>query len=569
MAQPSEKKRPLSFYVTILLAIDVTLVALVILTGGIDVKLGPLRLQVQDLHYPAIILLGLLFLRRALLAGGREGKDKARWQDAFFGPAGSPTERWRAVEVLLAITAAYTLFVGNAAVARHRAFGSDAMSLGVAAQAAWNTVHGGWLATSLLEGGNYLGRHFSPAMAFIAQGYRFWESPELLIRLQTLFLAFGAWPVYLIAREKLEDRRWATALAILYLAHPAVRGMNLSGFHPVSFGLAPLILAFYLLDSRRRWGGYVFLAFALLCGEQLWITTAFFGLYLCVAKRRWREGLFLFLLTFYGYIFLLSFVMPKLGGVKGSFMGLYSHLGGGVKDILVALVSHPSQVKELLRDPGRIAYLKELFMPLAFLPLLGPAALLFGLPLLALNLLANDLSCYSVRSAHVVTVLPFLFLAAPSGLRFLKTGKGTQHLKLLSGPFVRWACLVLPLMAFGVSPAIHFSDDLPGGYREGFIKAASRIPVDAPLSAQDRLVPHLAHRRELQIFPETEGSAMVLAGVPGEEPEMPRGEFRDTLLELLTEHRYGVLYRDDFFLLLSENEGDRSPMMIKDIKSTL
>jgi hypothetical protein len=174
-----------------------------------------------------------------------------------------------------------------------------------------------------------------------------------------------------------------------------------------------------------------------------------------------------------------------------------------------------------------------------------------------------------VRSAHVVTVLPFLFLAAASGLRFLKTGKGTQHLKLLSGPFVRWACLVLPIMAFGVSPAVHFSDDLPEGYREGFIKASSRIPSDAPLSAQDRLVPHLAHRRELNLFPKTEGRAMVLAGLPGDEPDMPRGEFRDTLLGLLTEHRYGVLYRDDFFLLLSENEGDRSPMMIKDIKSTL
>ena len=44
----------------------------------------------------------------------------------------------------------------------------------------------------------------------------------------------------------------------------------------------------------------VFLAFALLCGEQLWIATAFFGLYLCVVRRRWREGLFLSLLTFYG-----------------------------------------------------------------------------------------------------------------------------------------------------------------------------------------------------------------------------------------------------------------------------
>ena len=57
---------------------------------------------------PAAIVRPMMerLLQQAVRGKGKEG----RWQDAFFGPSGSATERWRAVEVLVLLTAvcAYT-----------------------------------------------------------------------------------------------------------------------------------------------------------------------------------------------------------------------------------------------------------------------------------------------------------------------------------------------------------------------------------------------------------------------------------------------------------------------------
>ena len=84
MASDGGTKRPLSFYVNILVAVVSGLIALVILTGGIDLKVGPLRLQVQDLQRPALVLLALLVLRRAILAA-KKGRPRL---SRFAFPAG-------------------------------------------------------------------------------------------------------------------------------------------------------------------------------------------------------------------------------------------------------------------------------------------------------------------------------------------------------------------------------------------------------------------------------------------------------------------------------------------------
>ena len=261
--------------------------------------------------------------------------------------------------------------------------------------------------------------------------------------------------------------------------------------------------------------------------------------------------------------------MVRLGGEEGVIAGRYSHLGGGMKEIFGTIFFNPSGMRELLGDPGRAAYLKDLFIPLAFLPALGPVVLLFAVPMIALNLLSGDPACWSVHSAHSVSVLPFLFLAAAAGLGHLKKGKIFRKLRLLEGPFLRWALLILPLLAFGSSPAVWFDSGQPESWRDGYFGATAQIPSDAKLSAQDRFVPHLAHRAELSVFPGVDGSDLVLVERGGEGSAMAPGDFRDTIVGLLVTGRYGVLYHDEHFLLLSSTEGDRSPKLIEELRSGL
>ncbi len=524
MAQDAGTKRPLSFYVGLLILADGLFIALLVLLGEIDLQAGPFRFHAGDLRGPALVLPALFALQWMLK--GRK-KESGRWQDSFFGPAGSPTERWRAVEVLALLSTGYVLFVGGAAIAQCRGGGPETLSLAMAAQAAWNTINGAFLSSSLAGDGGYLGTRFSPVMALVAQGYRFWETPEFLVRVQSIALALGAWPVYLIARRDLECRRWAVAMAALYIALPAVRGMNLSGFHPLTLAVTPLLFAFHLLRDRPGWAGYFCVAFALACGEGAWLAVALLGLYICLPRRRWREGLFLFLVAFYGYVFIGSFVIPRLGGEEGI----------AAKEAFVALAEGGYGAAALAADPAVGGALRDLFVPLACVPLFGPLILAFGLPVLVTALFGGAESLI-----QTAVFLPFLFTAAAAGLRRLKEGKVLGRLKLLDGPLLRWALVVLPLLCFGVSPAVHFRDRAPEGYRESLAAAVSRIPPDASLSTQAGLAARLAHRRELFVFPRTEGADLILLDLTGADPLTPVPG---------REEGYEVAFQDEHFLLLS------------------
>ncbi len=550
MSGPTEKKRPLRSYVDLLLAADLFLIAVVIISGGINLEVGALGLHIESLTWPAFLLLALLVTRKAVAAW--EGEEETPWQESFFGPAGSSTERWRCVEALFLMIALYTFVVGSASLGRFRNFGAEAASLGSAAQAAWNTLHGRTFHSSLVGDGNWLGAHFSPIMAVVGQGYRFWPTPAYLLNLQAFFLALGAWPVYVIARRSLDDRRWALGLAALYLVHPALRGVNLAAFDPVTLAVTPLLFSFYLLEDKGRWSGYFFVLFALACGEGAWLAASCLGLYLCFVRRRWREGLFLFLLTFYGYVLIITYVMPGMSGAAAAEFGRFSHLGGSMEEIIGRIFLHPVETVVLLSDPARLRHLEDLLFPLAYIPLLGPLQFAAGLPILLRNLLGNDPAYYSIRTPHAALVLPFLFGAAAAGLRRARDGWMLKRLKLLDGSLLRWALVILPLLAFGLPPAASTRAEMPEGFRERFGEVAAMIPESASLSTEDRLAPYFANREGLFLYPDVGEAEFVLvkAGRAGEAIGGDE-EGGDVLNGLLREGGYILLSRNEFFLLIA------------------
>ena len=60
--------------------------------------------------------------------------------------------------------------------------------------------------SSLAGEGNWLGLSFSPVMALVGQAFRLRPTASFLLWMQTVFLALGAWPVYVIGDEPAELR---------------------------------------------------------------------------------------------------------------------------------------------------------------------------------------------------------------------------------------------------------------------------------------------------------------------------------------------------------------------------
>src|SRR5947209_11610474 len=138
--------------------------------------------------------------------------------------------------VLAILIAAYALLFGWLSLSRYEAYQMHALDMGNMGQAAWNTIHGhpffftnmrlpyaieAWHTTTRLS------FHVEALFPVIALVYAVYPHPESLLVLQTLWLALGALPVFLLARDVLESDWLGLVFAAAYLLHPTVEAMNL------------------------------------------------------------------------------------------------------------------------------------------------------------------------------------------------------------------------------------------------------------------------------------------------------------------------------------------------------
>src|SRR3989442_1345808 len=112
-----------------------------------------------------------------------------------------------------------------------------------------------------------------------------------LALIQTLFLALGVWPIYLLARLKLEPG-WPRLLwaAVSFLFLP-LAFINLFDFHELSLAVLPLGFALYFLELRRPWWFVLSLASTFFIKEELPLVGMAFGAYLVLGKRDLKLGL--------------------------------------------------------------------------------------------------------------------------------------------------------------------------------------------------------------------------------------------------------------------------------------
>jgi len=119
-------------------------------------------------------------------------------------------QRLRRGEPYIVVTLALAYFVlySVLSVLRHTTYHSFGPDLGIFDQVFWNTTHGRFFESTMSlsqpEPHSYLADHFSPAYLLLMPAYALIPRPETLLVLQTLFLAAGVWPLYLLTRLMLE-----------------------------------------------------------------------------------------------------------------------------------------------------------------------------------------------------------------------------------------------------------------------------------------------------------------------------------------------------------------------------
>ena len=393
---------------------------------------------------------------------------------------------------------AYAAGFATLSVLRDRSFETGRFDLGNMVQAVWSTAHGHPLRVTNLQGEQVsrLAAHVDPILVLFAPLWWIWPSPDMLLVVQAVAVAAGAFPVFALARKHLGSDRAALGFALVYLLLPAVQWLTLNEFHPVALACPLLLFAFRYLDDDRLLPFAVFALLAAATKEEIALVVAGFGVWYALARRRPGTGTTIVAAGALWFGLAVGVVVPHLNhGGASSFYSRYREVGGSPGGVLRTAVTHPVRILDKTFDHRSLRYLADLAVPLAGLFLAAPLALVAALPELALNLLASTKTQTSIRFHYTAGLIPPLVVASVLG-----AGR-------LSGRSRKWA-LAIAVLAIGVAlvenarlgamfraPAIVSRHDRIAAH------ALRLVPGDAVVSATNTLGAHLSARRRILSFP--------------------------------------------------------------------
>jgi uncharacterized membrane protein len=394
----------------------------------------------------------------------------------------------------------YVAVFGSLTWAQQANFGTFGYDMGLYDQGIWllSRFEDPFLT---IRGLGYFEHHVNLVTVAFVPAYWLGAGPPFLYLVETIWLALGAVPLYLLARDRLRSGWLAAAVAGCYLLYPSLQWINWWHFHPDALAITPLLFAWWLA-GRRRWGWYaVAVAVALSCKEDVALAVLALGLVLAVRGER-RAGLWTAAAGAGWFLLATRVVIPAAGGGGGPFyQELFPGFGDSLGEIAWNMVVHPSRLLELATRPDRLTYYWKVLAPVAFLPLAAPLVLAVGLPQTVVNVTSGHALTHDFRYHYTAIVLAALFLATVEAIGW--AGRN----QLVRRGLV--ALLVVTSVAANVawSPSPLGRDYDSGIWaraepRHATVRAAlATVPADAGVSAIYNLVPHLSHRVYAYEFP--------------------------------------------------------------------
>lgn len=264
----------------------------------------------------------------------------------------------------------------------------------------WNVIHGKGFRSDL-DQGLFLGEHFQVIHLFLIPVYWFWPSHLFLELSETLALALGAIPTYLIARRHTRNSAAASTLAWAYLLYFPMHyldiAIDLKTFRPISFGVPLLLWGINALEQKQwRHMTFAFLL-ALACKEDYAIVIAPIGVWIACnawwaarqskANASWKTivigGATALLVTLY-LLFVVKLGIPWFRNWETVHYARYfEEFGKTPTQIVLTMLTSPQLLVANLVTLGSSIYLLRLLLPLG-LPIRGWSQLLVGFPLLVL-----------------------------------------------------------------------------------------------------------------------------------------------------------------------------------------
>jgi uncharacterized membrane protein/uncharacterized membrane protein YbhN (UPF0104 family) len=426
--------------------------------------------------------------------------------------------------VLFFLCLIYTFYFSATSFLRYDNFYTGRFDLGNMVQTVWNTAHGRIFQFTNPNGTEVISRlafHADFLLILLTPLYMIWQDPRMLLFLQTLILASGAFFVFLIAKNVLKNKIIALTFAFIYLINPSIQRTNLYDFHAVTLATTFLLGTYYFYYKKKY---LLFILFAILSAfakEHIWLIIALFGIFLCFQQRKWILGSIIFLTSAGTFYFLIWHAIPDALKSQHFALTYYAEFGDTPSKIVKTIVFSPTKIIKIIGQTDRILYLKELFSPLGYLSLFFPVFLLFAVPDLIINLLSNNTQLHQIYYQYTSTITPFLFVSAIYSVLLLKKLLIQAHDyfplikshnrmrvgQIIDAGFITYL-LVVSLRAaylFGPLPGANTSNldmfvkQVPD--REYISTYVSQIPIQYSIAASNNIGSHLSQREKIYVLP--------------------------------------------------------------------
>lgn len=461
--------------------------------------------------------------------------------------------------ILFSLIFLYIIVFSTLSILKHNNFNTNCYDLASYIQPIYQTLKGNFLYCSH-EGKIYLGVHTSFSLLLFVPFYFIYPSPYLILFLQSVILATGAIPVYLIAKEKLKNNTLSLIFSFLYLIYPPLHYINLYDFHPDILVIPSFLFAFYFMQKQDYFKMCIFLLIAFLTKEQMSLITFIFGIYILIFHKKYILGSMISLVSLVWFFTSVFYIIPYFaGGVYQHFSG-YNYLGETFSDKIKTIFTQPIFLAKNLLTPVKIGYIILIFLPLCFLSFLS-LYILFSFPTFAINLLSNTIQHNSIFFQYTASIIPFLFISAIHGFQKIKIKNFSIFLLSLSlffsyyfGPSPISKTFWDKNYKLGEFKTLNFykSVYIPTSRTNILKEAIKKIPENASCSAQTQVCPHLINREKLYMFPNIpEDTNYIVIDKKGNIwPMTHKKEYEDYVKKLLADKRYNVIFERDGVIVL-------------------
>lgn len=356
-----------------------------------------------------------------------------------------------------------------------------------------------------VRGLGYFGNHVNILSILLVPFYWLGAGPHFLYFIQTVALALGAVPLFLLARDRFENEWHAVAIAVAYLLYPALQWINWWHFHPDSFSIGLLLLA-YLLADRGRWRWFAVVVVALLLNKEDTVFAVFVLGLLVARKGERRIGLATAGAAIAWFVVATRLIIPAVnGGGQPFYATLYPTLGNSVGEILYNSIRHPSRILGVLFEDQRMSYYGKLLGPVAFLPIFAGPVALIGVPQLVINASSVQATTYDIRFQYTSLIVGVAFIATVEAIARIGRDRPARRAFLVG---VVLAAAVAANIAWSPSPVSRtyrtgiWAATSPVSDKNRAMEAAVKsVPAGAGVSATYNLIPHLTHRPVAYEYP--------------------------------------------------------------------